>query len=570
MIDLLCGTDRRAFGVRTLLDLEGIPYRFIVRAEEFAGRMLVIATDRLDAGALALARKVPTLVIGAPEALVRDRFEGTVRFAGETAVTMPLDDTLWPAGVRAQAARFGKSALSLPHAPVFVAAPRAASVLATRLSGGDRLPVVLRQGTCWWCFVDIGSAFADLLDEAYWEQPGERRRRIPRSILWLYYHAPEVLRRLLQHRTYARLERARAARGETSAEYPVDATGWLTVELMKALVRTVAGGLVRVGRWPAPYAAAATLTHDLEPTRFAYTQGLERLLRRVERGGPPATFGVVARPAARYLHGETAARIGHHAVLCHGTEHRGETVVGNTGDVMGELRRARQLLHTQLGRPIEGFRSPRLDRSSTLLAALHHVGVAWDSSYPDVDRENTRGFGGGVRLNLPFRPPVLTEGGVIRGSACLELPVSAPDCIQPLFQGATPGALGRAVTEKLDFVEATGGLYVGIVHAGVFGPRDGARRGAHLGFVRRRLARESFWVTTADDIAAWWRARERIEVSVVEGVATVVNHARQVVEGLRLIVERSDGEESVHEIAALPAGGWATIPLDGWRREAWR
>jgi hypothetical protein len=66
--------------------------------------------------------------------------------------------------------------------------------------------------------------------------------------------------------------------------------------------------------------------------------------------------------------------------------------------------------------------------------------------------------------------------------------VSAPDCIQPLFEGASHWALRRAVRQKLAFLRETGGLYVGIVHAGVFGPRDADRREAHLRFVARQAA----------------------------------------------------------------------------------
>src|SRR5207237_1383591 len=160
------------------------------------------------------------------------------------------------------------------------------------------------------------------------------------------------------------------------------------------------GGLARVARWPAPYAAAATLTHDIEPQRFAYTRGLAALLDAVTTSGHPATFGLVARASARWLDTATVARLGRHGVLCHG-------------------------LAPRRARPVRGYRSPRLDPSPDLLSALDEAGFAYDSSYPDVDRENIAHFGSGVRVNVPYRPPLATDGGGMRPSRCLELPLTA-------------------------------------------------------------------------------------------------------------------------------------------------
>jgi hypothetical protein len=203
------------------------------------------------------------------------------------------------------------------------------------------------------------------------------------------------------------------------------------------------------------------------------------------------------------------------------------------------------MLERRLERPVTGFRSPRLDRSADLVWALDRLGFDYDSSYPDVDRESLDHFGGGVRVNVPFRPPVLGDDGCLRPSRCLELPVSAPDCIQPLFQGDDIRQLRRAVRAKVAFIRATGGLYVGIVHAGVFGPRDAARRGAHLSFVSRQLERPDVWLATAGDVARWWAARERLELRVVAGRIVVTNQGRLPVGGVRILVERESGTESL-------------------------
>jgi hypothetical protein len=199
------------------------------------------------------------------------------------------------------------------------------------------------------------------------------------------------------------------------------------------------------------------------------------------------------------------------------------------------------MLERRLERPITGFRSPRLDRSPDLVWALDRLGFEYDSSYPDVDRESLDHFGGGVRLNVPYRPPVSTDDGRLRPSGCLELPVSAPDCIQPLFQGDDIRQLRRAVRAKISFVRDTGGLYMGSVHGGVFGARDAARRGAHLAFVCRQLERPDIWLATAGDVSRWWAAREHLALRVVADHIVVTNEGRRPVAGARIVVEREAG-----------------------------
>ena len=327
MIDLITDDDRTGFGIRTMLDVERIPYRRLERAEDFDARVLLVASADPSPSTLALAREVPTVVVGAPGALVSALFGVSARLASESAATMSLDDPIWPANVRVRAGRAGKSALRLPLAPIWVPEGPCGRVLASRRGADGRpAPAVVRQGSAWWCLVDLGAAFTNLLDERYRTISDDHGapRPIPRAALWLYYRAPESIRRVVQRRAYERLRRALET-GERT-EYPVDAAGWLLLELAKSVVREAAGLLVRVARWPAPFGAAAALTHDLEPNRYAYTRGLARLLTHVERGRYPATLGVVARPAARHWGRATVEATASHDVVCHGLEHRGETV----------------------------------------------------------------------------------------------------------------------------------------------------------------------------------------------------------------------------------------------------
>lgn len=560
MIDVLADDDRRGFGITAALTIEGIPYRRITRADEFDAEVLVVARDDVDAATTAVATRVPTVVIGVPYALVGTLFGARSVRTAEGPVTLPLDGPLWSDVVRTTAGKFGADALRLPFAPLARSSERPAGAV---LGAAGEAPAVVAHDACVWTLVDVGTAFANLLDEAdVTARTAQATPAFMRAALALYYRAPETLRRRVQRRAYARLVRRL---GPTASTYPVDATGWLLLEMVTALVRRAAGHVVRVARWPAPYDAAGILSHDVEPTSYAYGAGLEQLLDRVAASGHAATFGLVAGPAARSLSPATVDRLRNADVLCHGLEHRGETVVGTRDAIAAGLTAARRRLEACLGRSVMGFRSPRLDRSRDLLWALDRAGFEHDSSFPDVDRENVDRFGAGVRLTVPYRPPVTDDGGRVRASRCLELPVSAPDCIQPLFGGDDPAGLQQAVQSKIAFVRATGGLYTGIVHGGVFGPADAARRGAHLAFVRGALDHPDLWLTSATAVAAWWRGREGVRVRVRDETLEVENCGPTTVAGLRVLLERPVGTAS-HIVASLAPGARVAVGMQ--RREA--
>lgn len=538
MIDLLADGDARGYGVATALGLEGIPFRRIPHLEAAGGGLLVVARPLADAEHAAL-RGVPAVLVGPGAPADVAAFHPWARVV--------LDEPVWGHDVRRRAARHGIAALTVPAATIAEARGVAAEVLAAAdVPDAGTVPAVVRAGRTIRVLLDVGAAFADLLGEAHAPAPRRRTMQGPvaRAALAAYYRAPEAARRWAQRRGYAGLARRVADLGPAASTYPVDGTGWLLLELLKAALRAAGGPLVRLARWPAPFTSAAALTHDVEPTRFAHETGLWMLCARARRTGHPPTFGLVAGPAARWLAGRLPDAVRDADVLCHGLEHRGETLVGSEQRILARLEEARRRLAAQLGRHVAGFRSPRLDRSPGLLRALHRSGFAWDSSWPDVDRENVDLAGGGVRLCLPYRPPVLDAGGV-HPSWCLELPVSAPDCIQPLFQGADLRGLRQDVRAKTAFVRDTGGLYVGIVHAGVFDLADARRRGAHLAFVHRLVSRPDVWLATAGQVARWWCARERVALVATGTTVEVENRGVDAVAGLTVIVERADGDAAV-------------------------
>jgi hypothetical protein len=230
--------------------------------------------------------------------------------------------------------------------------------------------------------------------------------------------------------------------------------------------------------------------------------------------------------------------------------------------VRRDVETARAELERRIGRPVHGYRSPRLDRSPDLAWALDQAGFAFDSSYPDVDRENIAHFGGGVRVNVPYRPPLATDHGQLRPSRCLELPLTAPDCIQPLLGGASEAELRATVTAKAAYLRETGGLYVALVHGGVFGEDDRLRRTAHLEFVAGALRHPGVWLASAADVADWWCRREALRLAEDPDGVRVTNDGTDAITGVRVTIDR-DGAERTLDLPPLAPGAAITLARDG-------
>ncbi len=562
MIDLLAHDELAALGLQAILDLEKIPYRRILTPEESSASLLVVTGNVPSSSEIGIIERTSSLVLGGGELFARQVFGVTASRTETGTCAVGLDQPIWPGGIVDVVRMHGKRELRLPSVPFCDTNEIGkGTVLATltALQPGTTAvrPAIARRNRCIWSLLDLGTAFANLMHE---EDGAERTP--PPSAPWYatarraaeiaYYAAPDALRGWVQRRTYATLDRRLAALGDRASEYPIDATGYLLVELVKHLIKLATGSLVRVARWPAPYQAAASLTHDVEPRRYAYTRGMDRLLDTIEATGHPATLGLVAGPTTRHLRDDVVRRLVPRRVLCHGLEHRGEQVWGRAR-VATTLERARVRLERKLGRTVLGYRSPRLDRSPDLAWALDRAGFRYDSSYPDVDRENMASFGRGVRLNVPFRPLIDDGTSGLRPSRCLELPLTAPDCIQPLFAGESAERLRQTVETKAAFLAATGGLYVALVHGGVFDEHDADLRTAHLEFVYRQLRRADVWLAGMEDIADWWCRRESLRLSVKASAVHVTNTGSQPIAGARIVIER-EGGECVLNVPPLPAG----------------
>ena len=219
MIDLLVADDARGFGLGAALAMEGVPARRIERASEFDGQVLIVTADRLDDAARALARRVPTVVIGAGA-------DGLLQAVTDAPFSLSLDEPIWPDAVRRVARTHADGVLRLPQATGYLAPPDlAATVLATfQDAHGRRTPAVMQRGHQVWCLFDLGAALTDLLAESYLPEPTTRSLRsgVTRSALALYYRAPDAVRRVVQ--AGATAASSAACRGSVSAPAPTRST----------------------------------------------------------------------------------------------------------------------------------------------------------------------------------------------------------------------------------------------------------------------------------------------------------------------------------------------------------
>ncbi len=562
-VGLIAREPLSALGVAAMLDLERIPYSRRQNLQETPPEELpLFAGGEIDPLEAARLEKRPAVVLCGGEAFARRWLGAPQAIVQPSAVRLPMDQPIWPKEITSLAATHRVDAMRIPLAPVCsTEARRPLEVLGRHLVGdtdASRISIA-RLGSCVWSAIDLGAAFVNLTHEAYEPAtpPVHAPGRFRRAVESAYYQLPEIVRRQVQRAAYSMLERRLRQLGPSRTAYPVEAGGALLLELLRELLLRTGCSVPRIARWPAPFAAAATITHDIEPSRYSYGEGLDELLDHVDESGHEATFGLVAESAATRLRSDQIERLAKHELLCHGRTHRGDPVDGR--DLVGAgLDAARSVLQTRVGREVAGYRSPRLDRSGDLAWALDRSGFSFDSSYPDVDRENAVHFGAGVGLNLPFRPLVEDEAGGLRPSRCLEIPLTAPDCIQPLLAGGSVIALRNTVAVKAAFVRATGGCHVALVHAGVFGRRDSQRRMAHLDFVRTSLARDDVWLTSLARIHRWWQAREQVEIVAVDGGLEIRNGGTTAIEGLRVVLEQGP-ERTEIVLPSIEAGGATKI-----------
>jgi polysaccharide deacetylase family protein (PEP-CTERM system associated) len=134
--------------------------------------------------------------------------------------------------------------------------------------------------------------------------------------------------------------------------------------------------------------------------------GLDRLLRLLDTHSTKATFFVLGRVAAAHPGLVTELEQSGHEVACHGFDH--QFIYRRTpADFAADVRRALDVIGSELGHPISGFRAPFFSICKSSLWAfdvLAQLGIRYDSSVFPVHHDRY-GLPGSPRAPYPVTTP---------------------------------------------------------------------------------------------------------------------------------------------------------------------
>lgn len=542
-------------GLLTVLQAEGLS----VAIDGDVGAAARVAME--DAAVLltsdaAVAAEAPAVVI------VLDEGGRLALLASERGVCdvtgrLPADvaQIRWASRSRAGATlrKHGLDPAIVPIRGMAVCEPRReAEVLAVFETNGVSLPVSIRAGRTVVIAFDAGRAMADLLSEAY-ARRDSGAIPLPGFLAAAYRHAPWRLRLFAYSRLLRALRRDVEERGGFSTKTPIEPAGFCLQSLVVEAFDSVSGTMPRVWRWPSAAGAAACLTHDIEPRRFAFEKGLPRLLDELRAAGVRSSVDVVAEPGFP-LPRETLRRAVEdgHEIVSHGLHHDGSFDAITPEQRAVEVRVSVDRLSAAAGKRVRGFRAPWLMRTPDLPAALEEAGLAYGSSTVDADTSLKAGWHGtGVGYLLPFHP-----FGVVGRHGILELPVCGPQDMEPVFAGSSVEAAEDVFARKIAWVRDTASLGVMLVHAGVYGRDDLETRMRLLRRVITETSGEDVWRVTMGEVSDWWSAREDVHAVPAQdgGAVRVFNHGATGIDGVTLAWPDDAAPESV-------VVGGADVPL---------
>lgn len=413
--------------------------------------------------------------------------------------------------------------------------------------GGN--PLIIKKDNVIWCLIDLGHIFYLLISEDYLSED-EIITRLHLFTLWalkwnfgqrIYYVLPKFIRIAIQRKIIEGLNNDLEEKTfKFQTRYPIDISGWVVIKILRSVLINLGYLLISVAKWPLQYKGVFVITHDIEPTKFSYKQGLPYLLERLKENNiyRNNTIDLIGVYTKRYLKENKTVKdeMLNYEILCHGYSHDGRKLSLSLEEMIWRLKEGKKILREILGTEVNGFRSPRLDRNSQLLFAIENSEYKYSSIFPDVDRENFKRWGGGVAINFPFYPIYKLQNSLKKASF-LEFPVTSPDCILPLFSGNSIEEMHGLYRRKLNFIERIGGMFISIIHAGCFDKDDICLRENLLKFLNSELQGKSFWRTNLEDLYAWWKQRENLRIEIDNKNITVTNGSNKCIENIGIIYE---------------------------------
>jgi len=502
-----------SLGLISMCDIEKIPYVVEEKLTSQPHRLYVFINYQ-DEIPDAILQDRPVLILGKTSARILEQYFGCDNVSCEIEQVVLAED---------------EQVMVFPEVDVMNIAGNCPENLAGVAQCGTMK--IFRKKDITYCNWDFTAAFFSLVNEHYFEYRPDLLTKLINSgtIQKMYYYLlTKGLRKMVQIRAMAGLEK-RIAERPLKTEYPFDGRGIYLINLLKRLLLAAAGEVVTIAKWPAPYNSAACFQHDIEPTKYAYSYGMRNLLTN-RLNIAKNSLGLVAGNMHIYDDEWILARLKNIVVLSHGLNHDGRILFSSYAEIKRRLHRSQEILENKLGKPINGFRSPRLDRNQNLVRVLDESAYKYDLSFPDVDRENSGMYGGGVCLNLPFR--------MYRGEkACnfLSLPATTPDCIMPLYSGIRVEQMLQDYDRKIATVAQNNGMMIFSVHAGAFSEDDMFQKNELYNYLQKKVAKmEDVWLTNVEKIYGWWNEREQLVFSYRDDKLVLQNNASRHLRKLRV------------------------------------
>lgn len=206
---------------------------------------------------------------------------------------------------------------------------------------------------------------------------------------------------------------------------------------------------------------------------------------------------------------------------------------------------------------VTGFRAPTESWDATTEKLLRKIGVTHHVA--DPASSETR---------LPFFS--LSEADLSPEKAIVVLPRTQMDDLNYLGLKLALDKASELIMLDFDYLHEAGALGVLSVHSQNYGP-DGLMAKLTPPYVKRlQQHRQDVWTVSGQEIAAWWRERER--VSFQSGVLnnakfTFAVQAPGNVKGLTLVVTHPSKDTVIKRIVATSANSPVPelVHLDGWR-----
>ncbi len=279
-----------------------------------------------------------------------------------------------------------------------------------------------------------------------------------------------------------------------TTNFPLDTTGYTLINLLIETIKKRYGDIKKSPKWPNKYTTAFSFTFDIEPSPYI-KKSLPLFLEFIYKNNIPATFSITS-DGTKYLTPFREA-LSKFEIISHNKNHSGITPYLNYKRMVNILKTSKDELEQSFSKPVIGYRSPRLSRSRQLFTALEETGYKFSSTLIDVDYERPQTFGSGISFNYPFFHPSLS---------LLEIPITAPDGIFPLYLGYTENEMYQMYKKKISFINEIGGIYVSIIHPEFLYGEDITRRFALLKFIYNNIqGKKNIWIADLEEIYKWWK-----------------------------------------------------------------